>query len=69
MIPLFIGDFMHMGISLWAWGDDRWDVRKWSFLLWTVMIAGMSLLIPRACWMLGIGRYVHKRDGVVEKNE
>jgi len=63
MVPLLIGDILHLTITLWALGDDKWDVLNWSPMLLTTVILGCSLLIPRICWHLGIGRYVDSRDG------
>ena len=62
MAPLLIGDFLHVLITLWALGDRKWDVWSWSPLLWTTLLLGLTLLVPRAMWHLGIWRYVHKRD-------
>jgi len=64
---LLFGDFFHISISFWASGDTRWDVEKWSFMLWAIVVTGLSLLVPRLSWFLGIGRYVHKRDGAARK--
>ena len=52
-------------MTLWALGDDRWDIEKWgnSGMLWATVVLGVALLIPRVMWHLGIGRYVHARDG------
>ena len=62
MAPLLIGDFLHVLITLWALGDRKWDVWSWSPLLWTTLLLGLTLLVPRAMWHLGIWRYVHTRD-------
>jgi hypothetical protein len=62
--PLIIGDFAHITITLWALGEDRWNFAKWTFLLWCTFVLGLSLLVPRLAWCLGIGRYVDKRDRV-----
>ena len=59
---LLIGDFLHVLITLWALGDRKWDVWSWSPLLWTTLLLGLTLLVPRAMWHLGIWRYVHTRD-------
>lgn len=67
LTPLVFGDIMHLYVTLWALGEDKWEVRRYSPMLWTTLILGLSLLVPRVAWHLGIGRYVHKRDGVVEK--
>jgi hypothetical protein len=64
LTPLLVGDILHLGITLWALGDMRWQVWRWSALLWTTMLLGLSLLLPRAAWHVGIGRYKHSRDGV-----
>jgi hypothetical protein len=60
--PLVIADFTHLFVTLWALGDDRWNFGKWSSTLWLTFVLGISLLIPRITWHLGIGRYVHTRD-------
>jgi hypothetical protein len=64
LTPLVFGDVMHLYVTLWALGEDKWEVRRYSPVLWTTLILGLSLLVPRIAWHLGIGRYVHKRDGV-----
>ena len=64
LIPLLLGDFFHVGITLWALDSERrWDVGSWSALLRTTVFMGMSLLVPRVMWHAGVGRYVHSRDG------
>ncbi|TCD68199.1 hypothetical protein EIP91_011371 [Steccherinum ochraceum] len=67
LTPLLLGDISHLGITLWALGDARWDVMKWkkSGTLWLTVVTGLSLLLPRVAWHLGFGRYVHRRDGRV----
>jgi len=65
--PLLVGDVMHLYVTLWALGEEKWDVRRYPPMLWTTLIVGLSLLVPRVAWHLGIGRYVHKRDGVADK--
>jgi hypothetical protein len=60
--PLVVADFTHILITFWALGEERWDWRKWSFVLWSTVVLGISLLIPRVAWHLGIGRYVDTRD-------
>lgn len=67
--PLVIGDFLHLYVTLWALGDQRWDISNWSPMLWTTILLGLSILIPRVAWHLGIGRYVDSRDGNYEKLE
>ncbi|KAG1752735.1 uncharacterized protein EDB91DRAFT_533008 [Suillus paluster] len=62
MTPLLMGDCMHLFVTLWALGDERWDVSQWSPMLWTTIILGFSLMIPRIMWHLGIWRYVDTRD-------
>ncbi|KAF8138515.1 hypothetical protein EV363DRAFT_1208209, partial [Boletus edulis] len=61
-IPLLIGDIMHIYVTLWALGDDRWDVSQWSPMLSVTVVLGISLMIPRVMWHLGIWRYVDARD-------
>ena len=63
MVPLVIGDVLHIAITLCGLGDTRWDVRSWSPLLWVTVLLGLTLFIPRVMWHMGIWRYVHKRDG------
>jgi hypothetical protein len=67
LTPLVFGDVMHLYVTLWALGEDKWETRRYTPMLWTTLILGLSLLLPRVAWHLGIGRYVHKRDGVTEK--
>ncbi|KAF8974504.1 hypothetical protein BDZ97DRAFT_1900150 [Flammula alnicola] len=62
LTPLLIGDIFHLTLTLWALGDDRWNIQSWSPMLWTTLILGLTLMIPRVCWHLGIGRYVDSRD-------
>ncbi len=63
LAPLLIGDVAHIAVSLWALGEERWDVANWTPMLWTTVGIGLSLLVPRICWHLGVGRYVDMRDG------
>jgi len=60
--PLLLGDIFHLGLTIWALGGERWNFYEWSPMLWTTVILGFSLMIPRICWHLGIGRYVDSRD-------
>lgn len=62
LIPLLVGDVLHLYVTLWALGDDRWDVVQWSPMLWATVVLGVSLMIPRIMWHLGIWRYVDARD-------
>jgi hypothetical protein len=63
LLPLVIGDVLHLVLTLWALGDQRWNVAEWSVMVWTTVLTGISLLIPRVAWHMGIGRYVDSRDG------
>ncbi|KAI0773460.1 hypothetical protein BC629DRAFT_1595221 [Irpex lacteus] len=63
LTPLLFGDVMHIALTLWALGEGRWDVSKWEGILWITIISGLTLLVPRMAWHLGIGRYVEGRDG------
>lgn len=65
--PLLLGDIFHIGLTFWALGDQKLNVSSWSPMLWTTFILGFSLMIPRVCWHLGIGRYVDVRDGPFHK--
>jgi len=64
LTPLLIGDVLHIYVTLWALGDDRWDVARWSPMLWTTVVLGVSLFIPRVMWHLGVWRYVDARDRI-----
>jgi len=66
--PLLIGDFAHIAVTLWALGGDRWNLDSWTPMVWATVLLGLSLMIPRICWHLGIGRYVDARDGAFEKS-
>lgn len=63
LTPLLIGDILHLLLTLWALGDERWIFSQWSAMLWATVLLGFSLVIPRIAWHLGIGRYVDARDG------
>lgn len=63
LCPLLIGDLLHLYVTFWALGEDKWNLSTWSPMLWTTIGLGLTLMIPRICWHLGIGRYVHRRDG------
>lgn len=63
LTPLLIGDVLHLALTLWALGDIRWSLSEWSVMLWLTVVLGLSLLIPRIAWHLGIGRYTESRDG------
>jgi hypothetical protein len=63
LTPLVIGDVLHITLTLWALGDARWNVSEWSVVIWLTVLIGLSLLIPRVTWHMGIGRYVDSRDG------
>ena len=62
LTPLIFGDFMHIALTLWALGDERWDISKWKGVLWVTIVSGLTLMIPRIAWHLGVGRYVEERD-------
>jgi len=55
---LLIGDFAHIGVTLYAMGPMRWEFGSWSALTWVTLIVCVSLLVPRALWHLGVGRDV-----------
>ncbi|KAF9009011.1 hypothetical protein BDQ17DRAFT_1349361 [Cyathus striatus] len=63
LTPLLIGDIGHFYVTLWALGDQKWVISSWSPMLWTTILLGLTLMIPRMAWHLGIGRYVDTRDG------
>lgn len=63
LTPLLIGDVLHIVVTLWALGDVRWNVSEWTVVIWATILIGLSLLIPRITWHMGIGRYMESRDG------
>jgi hypothetical protein len=63
LTPLVIGDVLHIALTLWALGDARWNVSEWSVVIWLTVLIGLSLLVPRVTWHMGIGRYMESRDG------
>lgn len=68
LAPLLVGDFLHLYVTLWALGEQKWDVWSWSPMLWTTIVLGSTLMIPRIAWHLGVGRYVDSRDGICQKS-
>ncbi|KAJ6515827.1 hypothetical protein C8R45DRAFT_957739 [Mycena sanguinolenta] len=68
LTPLLIGDVAHLWISLWALGDQRWNVQNWSPMLFITFTLGFTLFVPRVMWQLGIGRYVDSRDRPTPKS-
>ncbi|GBE79689.1 hypothetical protein BKA93DRAFT_722917 [Sparassis latifolia] len=68
LTPLLLGDFLHIGITLWALGDNRWDIAGWGGILWVTIITGFTLMVPRITWHMGVGRYVDSRDGLAKKS-
>ena len=68
LTPLLIGDFLHLYLTLWALGDERWDFQNWSPMLIITVVLGLTLLVPRIMWQLGIARYVDSRDGPSPKS-
>ena len=63
LTPLLMGDILHIALTLWALGEERWDISRWEGTLWATIVAGLTLMVPRLAWYLGIGRYVDARDG------
>ncbi|KAI9466899.1 hypothetical protein BJY52DRAFT_27982 [Lactarius psammicola] len=63
LMPLLIGDILHLVLTLWALGDERWNFSQWSGMLWATVFLGFTLMFPRIAWHLGVGRYVDARDG------
>jgi len=68
LTPLLIADVLHIYITLWALGDQRWKFQNWSPMLIITISLGLTLLVPRVMWHLGIGRYVDRRDGHYSKS-
>jgi hypothetical protein len=60
-----IGDVSHLCVTFWALGEHRWTPSEWGNMTWTILGLGLTLLIPRLCWYLGLGRYVQVRDSLV----
>ncbi|PPQ94008.1 hypothetical protein CVT25_009856 [Psilocybe cyanescens] len=67
LTPLLMGDIFHMWLTFWALGDQKFNFQSWTPMLWTTVTLGFSLMIPRIYWHLGIGRYVHSRDGAFQE--
>ncbi|KZV77189.1 hypothetical protein PENSPDRAFT_568280 [Peniophora sp. CONT] len=63
LTPLLIGDIMHLYLTFYALGEERWNYRHYTPTIWAVIGFGVALLVPRAMWHLGVGRYVDARDG------
>ncbi|KAI0053008.1 hypothetical protein FA95DRAFT_1552895 [Auriscalpium vulgare] len=63
LTPLLVGDIAHLAFTIWALGDERWVFSNWSGMLWITVVLGLTLLIPRVAWHMGVGRYVNRRDG------
>ncbi|KAF9453088.1 hypothetical protein P691DRAFT_802468 [Macrolepiota fuliginosa MF-IS2] len=61
--PLVVGDVLHLALTFWALGDQKFDFANWSPMLWTTHLLGLTLMLPRIAWHLGVGRYVDARDG------
>ncbi|ESK96063.1 hypothetical protein Moror_7408 [Moniliophthora roreri MCA 2997] len=68
LTPLLAGDILHLYVTIWALGDQKWQFETWSPMLWTTVGLGLSLLVPRILWHLGIGRYVDSRDRLHQKS-
>lgn len=67
---LMFGDFAHIGFTIYAMGPDmRWEFGRWSTLTWVTIVAGVSLLVPRALWLLGVGRDVPTGTGPNTKKQ
>jgi hypothetical protein len=62
LAPLLFSDVFHLAVTFWALGDQKWDFENWTPMLWITVISGLTLMVPRICWHLGIGRYVDLRD-------
>ncbi|KAL0576909.1 hypothetical protein V5O48_005055 [Marasmius crinis-equi] len=67
LVPLLIGDVLHLYVTIWALGDEKWNFATWSPMLWTTVGLGLTLLIPRVLWHLGVARYVDSRDAIRPK--
>lgn len=62
LTALLIGDISHIGVTFWGLGEQRWSPLEWGQMTWCVIGSGLSLLIPRFCWWMGVGRFVRERD-------
>ncbi|KAJ8086702.1 hypothetical protein PM082_005525 [Marasmius tenuissimus] len=69
LTPLLIGDVLHIYVTIWALGDDKWNFATWSPMLWTTVGLGLTLLVPRIFWHLGVARYVDSRDGIAVRQK
>lgn len=69
LTPLVLGDVVHLYVTLWGLGEEKWQFSRYTPMLWTTIVLGVSLLVPRVAWHLGIGRYVHARDHQLVKKE
>ncbi|KAL1661592.1 hypothetical protein GGF50DRAFT_105086 [Schizophyllum commune] len=67
LTPLLVGDVVHTALTLWALGEARWNSAAWSPTTWCTVVLGLTLLVPRAAWVAGVGRYVDTRDGSYQK--
>jgi len=67
LTPLLLGDIFHLVVTIYALGEYRWSVSAWPPTLVLTIFFGVSLLIPRICWHLGLGRYVASRDEAKKK--
>jgi hypothetical protein len=52
LYPLLMGDILHVYVTLWALGEDRWDITSWCFTLWTTLGLGLTLMIPRLLYVV-----------------
>ncbi|KAJ7638873.1 hypothetical protein FB45DRAFT_904115 [Roridomyces roridus] len=62
LLPLLCGDVAHLVLSLYALGDQRWQYQNWSSMFIITFILGISLLIPRIMWVMGIGRWTARKQ-------
>ncbi|KAJ6536631.1 hypothetical protein B0H10DRAFT_2246307 [Mycena sp. CBHHK59/15] len=46
LTPLLIADVVHLYLTLWALGDQRWDFKNWGPMLVATVSLGLTLLVP-----------------------
>jgi len=63
LVPLVVGDVLHIFGTFYGIGDVRWKMKDWPQILWLSIVVGTALFVPRVCWLLGVGRHVETRDG------
>lgn len=55
LIPLAIGDILHLFGTFYGIGEVRWRTKDWPQVLWLSIFVGIALFVPRyvrttPCW-------------------